>query len=174
MGLIFGCGNGAFSHLPQGQTVYTGSELDPTPNTNDPVADDDREFCSQIECGLHDGVNAYRDDIGLSPLSLVAHISEISRVHSEEMANGVVSFGHVGFLDRIDRLEEDFEIIAAAENVATNSGHADPISVALDDWLHSEGHRDNMEGGFSVTGVGVAQDDEGGYYFTQIYLLVQD
>ena len=172
--LFIGCGNAEFSHLPHGQTAYTGVEQDPTPNTNDPIIEDDREFCSPIECGLHDGVNAYRDDIGLTPLSLVARISEISRVHSEDMANGIVSFGHAGFLDRIDELSADFEIVAAAENVATNQGHSDPISVALGDWLDSEGHRDNMEGVFTATGVGVAQDSEGSYYFTQIYLLVQD
>ena len=95
-------------------------------------------------------------------------------MHSEEMASGAVSFGHVGFLDRVQTLSEDFDIVSAAENVATNSGHHDPITVALDDWLHSEGHHENLVGYYTATGVGVAQDDTGAYYFTQIYVLLKD
>jgi len=55
-----------------------------------------------------------------------------------------------------------------AENVALGQTTA---QEAVDSWLSSEGHKQNIEGSYNLTGVGVAQGSDGDLYFTQIFLL---
>jgi uncharacterized protein YkwD len=57
-----------------------------------------------------------------------------------------------------------------AENVGFNVGYANPASKAVEDWLHSPGHLNNIKGDFELTGIGVAKNKRGKYYFTQIFL----
>lgn len=60
---------------------------------------------------------------------------------------------------------------SVAENVAYNQGHQNPDRVAVDGWIKSVGHQKNMVGNFNLTGVGVAKNAQGEYYFTQIFML---
>lgn len=60
---------------------------------------------------------------------------------------------------------------AAAENVAYNRGYTDPVAKAVEGWLNSSGHRRNIEGNYNLTGIGVAKNSQGAYYFTQIFIL---
>jgi len=39
----------------------------------------------------------------------------------------------------------------------------------VDGWLHSPGHKRNIEGDFIFTGIGHARDKKGDIYFTQIF-----
>jgi uncharacterized protein YkwD len=57
-----------------------------------------------------------------------------------------------------------------AENVAVNQGYRNPASEAVRGWLASRGHRENIEGPYQSTGVGVASDAAGNVYFTQIFV----
>ena len=50
-------------------------------------------------------------------------------------------------------------------------GYQDPVSTAVDGWIKSDGHRQNMEGNYNLTGIGVAMNPQGEYYFTQIFIL---
>ncbi len=59
-------------------------------------------------------------------------------------------------------------INAAAENVAYGQMSAEEV---VDGWLHSPGHRQNIEGDYNLTGIGVAQNKDGVIYFTQIFVL---
>ncbi|HEY8392853.1 MAG TPA: CAP domain-containing protein [Capillibacterium sp.] len=59
---------------------------------------------------------------------------------------------------------------SAAENVAYNN-YSDPAMAAVEGWSASEGHRRNIEGHFDLTGIGVFQNEQGYYYFTQLFLL---
>jgi uncharacterized protein YkwD len=40
----------------------------------------------------------------------------------------------------------------------------------VDGWKNSPEHRKNMLGDFSLTGIGIAQSNDGGYFFTQIFI----
>ena len=40
----------------------------------------------------------------------------------------------------------------------------------VDGWLHSPGHRRNIEGDFRLTGIGLAEGSNGMIYFTQIFV----
>jgi uncharacterized protein YkwD len=58
----------------------------------------------------------------------------------------------------------------SAENVAFNQGHRDPAADAVRGWLASRGHRENIEGPYELTGVGVVSNAKGEFYFTQIFV----
>ena len=88
------------------------------------------------------------------------------------MANGAVPFGHDGFEQRVQALAKAIPYKAAAENVADNQGYNDPATQAVQGWLKSDGHRRNIEGQYNLTGIGIALNANGEYYFTQIFVNV--
>jgi uncharacterized protein YkwD len=123
-----------------------------------------------LEQAIHDRVNQYRVQKGLSPLTLDARISQPAREHSRAMASGEVPFSHDGFDQRIETIARSIPYRTAAENVAYNQGYREPVAQAVEGWINSPGHRVNMEGNFDLTGVGVARTADGKYYFTQIFI----
>jgi uncharacterized protein YkwD len=123
-----------------------------------------------IEQAVHNQVNQYRANRGLPPLTLNATISEQARNHSQNMASGAVPFSHDGFAQRVQAIATKVPYRAAAENVAYNMGYGDPATKAVQGWLNSSGHRQNIEGNYNLTGIGVAQNQSGEYYFTQIFI----
>ncbi len=124
-----------------------------------------------LEQSIHQQVNQYRQSRNLPSLKLDARISQQARGHSERMAKGTVPFSHDGFERRVQGIEREILYRKAAENVAVNQGFADPATQAVRGWIQSQGHRRNMEGKFDLTGIGVAKNGTGEYYFTQIFIL---
>ncbi|PSB31941.1 CAP domain-containing protein [Stenomitos frigidus ULC18] len=115
-------------------------------------------------------INQHRASRKLPPLTLNETISEQARNHSQAMASGKVPFSHNGFQQRVTTIGRTIPYSRAAENVAYNQGYSDPVSQAVQGWLQSTGHRQNIEGSFDLTGIGVAQNAKGEYYFTQIFI----
>jgi len=85
------------------------------------------------------------------------------------MAKRKVPFGHGGFGRRVKEISSHFPYRTAAENVAYNRGYPDCVQQAVQEWLKSPQHRGNIRGNYRLTGIGVAKNREGGYYFTQIF-----
>jgi uncharacterized protein YkwD len=132
------------------------------------------ETISALELSVHDQVNQYRGSLGLASLELNEDISKEARIHSQQMAQGNVPFSHDGFDQRIEAISSTLSYSSAAENVAYNQGYDDPVTVAVEGWINSPGHQKNMAGNFNLSGVGVAQNSTGEYYFTQIFILKPD
>lgn len=124
-----------------------------------------------IEQRVHELVNDYRSKRGMFPLRFSEIVSRQARQHSAWMAERRHSLTHDGFEKRVKEIEAIIPLRGAAENLAVNQGYSDPADEALKGWLSSQGHRENIEGNFNITGVGVAKNAEGEYYFTQIFLL---
>jgi uncharacterized protein YkwD len=127
-----------------------------------------------IALRVHELVNEHRVSQGLDTLAWNETIAQEGYEHSQDMADGIVPFGHDGFSERVDRIAQELgiTIASAGENVAYNYNMNDPAQVAVTAWLGSSGHRANIEGNFRVTGVGVACPDNDSltYYFTQIFV----
>ena len=115
-------------------------------------------------------VNSYRASRGLPVLSFDTLIARHAREHSVDMAAGRVPVGHDGRSERIRKIEKIIPVKRSAEVVALVSGYSDPIEIALDGWIQSQGHREAMESEATLTGVGIAVDDTN-YYITQIFVL---
>jgi uncharacterized protein YkwD len=86
------------------------------------------------------------------------------------MASGRVPFSHDGFQQRLQAIGRSIPYRSGAENVFYTTGAKDPATQAVQSWLKSSGHRKNIEGNYDLTGIGIAQNAKGEYYFTQIFI----
>ncbi len=123
---------------------------------------------SSIEQRAHELVNQYRASRGLAPLTFSETIASQARGHSREMSGG--NLNHDGFQNRVDAINVSIPLSSAGENVALNSGFADPAQEAVTGWINSPPHRTNMEGDFDLTGIGVDKKSDGTFYFTQVFI----
>jgi len=123
---------------------------------------------------VHELINQHRLNQGLDSLIWNDACADQCRQHSRDMAEGNVPFGHDGFNERVESIavELGITVVAAGENVAYNMGMSDPARAAVDAWLASSGHRQNIEGNYRLTGVGVAcpAQESLTFYFTQIFI----
>ncbi|MEO1430451.1 MAG: CAP domain-containing protein [Cyanobacteria bacterium J06633_8] len=123
-----------------------------------------------IEKSVHRQINEYRKKQGLKPLKLNSKISKIARQHSKKMADKQVAFGHNGVRSRYNKISKVVEYRGVAENVAYNMGYKNPGKNAVTGWIKSSGHRRNIKGKYQVTGIGIAKNSKGEYYFTQLFV----
>jgi len=113
-------------------------------------------------------INQYRASIGLPALQMISAAAEQATKHSIDMANRTTPFGHEGFDERMDNIAKKIGFIhATAENVAYGKLTAKEI---VDLWLNSPGHKKNIEGNYTLTGIGLAKDAGGLVFYTEIFL----
>ncbi len=124
---------------------------------------------NSLELTTHNLVNRYRQHRNLPPLVADPAISAQAKAHSEEMARSS-NMSHDGFDRRANLVSKTIVYRSAAENVAFNAGYAQPDLVAVKGWIASAGHHRNMVGQYDLTGIGVAKNAKGEYYFTQIFI----
>jgi uncharacterized protein YkwD len=118
---------------------------------------------------IHQEVNEFRCAHKLKPLTLNPFVSAQATEHSTDMArSGKIS--HSGFGERLKKIREKLSFHAAAENVAVDVGYKNPARAAVEGWKNSPEHRKNMLGNYSLTGIGVARNEQDRYFFTQIFL----
>jgi uncharacterized protein YkwD len=112
-------------------------------------------------------VNAHRKAIGKKPLLWNETAAREAYQHSRNMGSGKTAFGHNGFDARMKniRKKEGF-LLSGAENVASGERAAKEV---VNDWLNSPGHRRNIEGDFTYTGIGIYKGRGGVLYFTQVF-----
>jgi uncharacterized protein YkwD len=112
-------------------------------------------------------VNEYRRKRGLPALVMNDVMSAEAQKHSENMAARRTAFGHNGFQGRWKRISSALSGVSEiAENVALGSTSAKEV---VDNWLKSPVHKENIEGHYKITGIGIAADKKGVLYFTQIF-----
>lgn len=128
-----------------------------------------------LERRIFQKINDARTANGLAPLVWNDQIAEIARVHSQNM----VEYKFFGHQDQdgltVDGRAESYGLTSwkgIGENIASLQGFKDPAPVAVEKWLQSPGHRQNILGGrWSESAVGVAEAKDGTYYFTQVFML---
>jgi uncharacterized protein YkwD len=162
-GLILMC-LGLLTILPKCDTFIPARSL-PETSMNTNVAS---SAITDLEKAVNQQVNQYRASKKLPPLSVDPRITQIARIHSENMANGKATFSHDGFEGRAKAITIPYQSVA--ENLAYNMGYSDPVRNAVEGWIKSDGHRKNMEGKFNFTGIGIAKNAKGEYYFTQLFV----
>ena len=112
-------------------------------------------------------VNDHRRTIGKPALVMNQVIWTQANGHSQNMASGSVPFGHDGFDARVAAVRAALGSGgSAAENVAM--GYPSAASV-VSAWLGSAGHRANIEGNSTRTGVSAVKSSTGVWYYTQLF-----
>ena len=121
-----------------------------------------------------DLINVERQRRGLRPLVWDGALTRIARYHSENMArDGVLNHVDGDGLDLRGRAE----VLglrgwrALGENIAYNQGYSDPTAFAVERWMVSEKHRENiLNGEFTHAGIGIARASDGRVFFTQVFM----
>ena len=121
-----------------------------------------------------DLINVERQRRGLRPLVWDGALTRIARYHSENMARD-------GVLNHVDRdgldLRGRAEVLglrgwkALGENIAYNQGYSDPTAFAVERWMVSDKHRENiLNEEFTHAGIGIARSADGRVFFTQVFM----
>ena len=112
-------------------------------------------------------VNDYRKSKKLPPLQTNAAIEYQARRHSMDMGTHRIPFGHQGLSFRMKYIIEKVQgVTQVGENVAYGNFSAKAV---VNGWIKSPDHRQNMEGNFKYTGIGVTRNMQNQLYFTQIF-----
>ncbi len=120
-------------------------------------------------------INQKRMEIGQEHLTWNNDCAKIARLHSRNMAS-YKFFSHTGLdgsmvNDRADEIGLS-KWRAIGENIAFNLGYENPLEKAIDGWLKSTTHRENiLNNRWKESAVGIAVSVDGAYYFTQVFLL---
>jgi uncharacterized protein (TIGR03000 family) len=123
---------------------------------------------SQLEQAIVDLTNKERQKAGLPPLSPNAALTKAARAHSANMARQ-------GKLDHVLDDKSPADRVRAAgyqgfgwgENIAFGMPTAEAV---METWMSSKGHRGNiLNESFNEIGVGVAVDDRGVPFYTQVF-----
>lgn len=115
-------------------------------------------------------INEYRASKNLAALQTDEELHHLASQHSEKMASGKMPFGHRGFKERARQITRGRPGIRVAENVAKNNHPAEETAQrALESWLRSPGHRKNILGTFTRTGIAIRKSESGHFYFTQLF-----
>jgi len=137
-------------------------------NTGDlSVSESNSVSGNNMESSILYYVNQHRRAMGLGPLQMNRAESSVAAQHSRDMATGRAPFGHTGIPSRKQAITRQVgPLMSFGENVAYGQRSAKEV---VDEWLHSPGHRRNIEGNFKLTGIGLARDRQGQIYYTQIF-----
>ncbi|WP_299441713.1 CAP domain-containing protein [uncultured Aquimarina sp.] len=120
---------------------------------------------TDISDGILTLVNQHRAGIGLSALSKNATAEELAIDHTKYMIS-INQINHDNFNQRGNVLSDQENATGTAENVARF--YTDAQSV-VNGWLNSSGHRENIEGNYMYTGISSIKDQDGKYYYTQLF-----
>ncbi|MDQ3805944.1 MAG: CAP domain-containing protein, partial [Acidobacteriota bacterium] len=119
-------------------------------------------------------INAERQRRGRAPLVWDNSLTRMARYHSDNMARQ-------GFFNHVDREGLDLsgraQVLgvrgwkALGENIAYNQGYPDPAAFAVERWMISDKHRENiLNGEFTHAGLGIARGSDGRVFFTQVFM----
>jgi uncharacterized protein YkwD len=114
-------------------------------------------------------INDYRVSVGLNVLERINYISGESEGHNNYMiSNNVVN--HNGFVNRSENIIKTLGAKTVGENIAYN--YSSPQS-AINAWLNSPGHKENIVGNFTHFGISIRENTETGKkYYTNIFAKI--
>jgi len=119
-----------------------------------------------IEIEILERINNHRINLGLNPLNNLNIIKSVAYTHTDYMVS-VDEVNHDNFFQRKNSLEQNASAIRVSENVAYAYSSAEAVVNA---WINSDGHRANIEGDFTDFEISAEQNEEGKWYYTNIFI----
>jgi len=120
----------------------------------------------QIELEIMELINAYRITEGLNPLNEHTTVKAVAYTHTDYMIE-VENVSHDNFFQRKQSLQTNADANVVSENVAYGFNSAESVVNA---WLNSPSHKNNIEGNYTDFDVSAEQNNEGKWYFTNIFI----
>ncbi len=130
---------------------------------------------SSLERQAFDLINQQRAKLNLELLTWSDDVANIARIHSQNMANfNFFSHSDLNGLMVNDRADvcgvKKWQAIG--ENIAYNRGYNNPVEFAVERWMQSVSHRENLlNSRWKESGIGIAVTKDGTYYFTEVFLV---
>lgn len=120
-------------------------------------------------------LNQKRAENNLTALEWSDEVARIARIHSQNMAKHKF-FSHRGvdglMVDQRADLLGVGKWRAIGENIAFNQGFENPVEFAVERWMMSPTHRENiLNTRWQESAVGIAVANDGAIYFTQVFLV---
>lgn len=137
----------------------SNDEIDATVLANAPVA-------KTIEIEILELINTHRIDLGLNPLNNLSIIKSVAYSHTDYMV-GINQVNHDNFFQRKNSLIQNAGAARVSENVAYGYNTAENVVNA---WINSPAHKANMEGDFTDFDISAEQNNEGRWFFTNIFI----
>ncbi|WP_223033562.1 CAP domain-containing protein [Hanstruepera marina] len=119
-----------------------------------------------IEVEILELINDHRLNLGLNPLSDMGIIKSQAYNHTTYMLEQN-AISHDNFFLRKSYLQSNAGANTVSENVAYGYTSAQSVVNA---WLNSDGHRANIEGNFTNFDISAEQDNDGNWYYTNIFV----
>ena len=146
------------------------AKADSVSNTNSDT--ESTQSLNSMEQSVYEQINKHRESKGLPPLVLDAWLTQHAREHSQAMASGKVPFDRELLQQRNEELINAGPYHGVVTIIGMNQGFIDPAQANTNSWLRHTGNTlATIEDKYELTGVGVAMNVKGEYYFTQILLL---
>ncbi|WP_275315252.1 CAP domain-containing protein [Tenacibaculum bernardetii] len=111
-------------------------------------------------------INQYRVDKGLSSLGQMNVIKAQAYTHTDYMITQAVP-SHDNFFKRSEYLKKHSGAKRVSENVAYGFSSAKNLVNA---WVKSEDHKKNMEGDYTHFQISAEQNENGKWYFTNMFI----
>ncbi len=127
---------------------------------------------AQMEAKIRQRINEIRQDHGLNQLQANEKLAHVARAYSQQMAEKNF-FSHTSpnggtLAQRVSSAGISYRLVG--ENLFKSTNAPEPVSLAVQGWMDSPGHRENiLHPGFRETGVGIWRDGNT-YYFTQLFM----
>ena len=160
---------------PETSSTVTGAQSSGTPRSGagrPAAAGTPTSEIAAIEREIVQRINDIRREQGLQPLEVDQELARVAHDYSCRMARQDF-FSHIGpdgetVADRVREAGKEYRLVG--ENLARNTNAREPAEVAVQGWMDSPRHRENiLRPGFIETGVGVCREGAR-YYFTQVFL----
>lgn len=133
---------------------------------------------SGLASAINTRVNAYRRARGKPELQRHPGLDRLARQHAESMLlqrggsgkAGAAMINHTGFEERSLHARRLMGMNDTGENVGTCGGATGTAAETLvRAWTSSAGHRMNLNGAWSSTGIGVATGSDGRVFAVQLF-----
>lgn len=147
-------------------TIVPGTPSEPTTPSTPGTSNDLRALESEV-IRL---VNVERNKVGRSPLTTNNQVSNVARLKSQDFIdNNYFSHNSPTYGTPFNMLKTfGISFTAAAENIASGQRTAAEV---MKSWMNSSGHRENiLSPTYNQIGVGVARDNNGNIYWTQMFI----
>ncbi|WP_299162477.1 CAP domain-containing protein [uncultured Tenacibaculum sp.] len=141
----------------------SNSEIELAGNTSEPITVIAEK---SIEAEILVLINNYRVANGLSVLNKLQTIKSQANTHTNYMIDQN-KISHDFFYQRKEYLTQNANAVGVGENVAYGYSSAESVVNA---WVKSESHKKNIEGNFTHFEISAEKDNDGKWYFTNIFI----
>lgn len=119
-----------------------------------------------IEIEILELINNHRIGKGLTALHNLNIIKSVAYTHTDYMVE-INQVNHDNFYQRKNSLMQNAGAAKVSENVAYGYNSAQAVVNA---WINSDAHRANLEGDFTDFDISAEQNNEGRWYYTNIFI----